>query len=122
MARFEELDTDTTLADQMQTTTGPVVLINVFSVDKGDEQALLEAWAKDAAFMKHQPGYISTQLHKGIGGSSVFVNTAVWQDAESFRDAFSQPEFQRRFADYPDSAIARPHLFEKLAVDDLCVS
>ena len=122
MARLEELDAAVSLADQMQSDEGPVVLINVFTVDAADEQALLTAWAHDADFMKVQPGYISTQLHRGIAGSSSFVNYAVWQDVESFRNAFNHPEFQRRIADYPASAVARPHLFRKLAVANHCVA
>lgn len=36
--------------------------------------ALLQAWENDANWMKQQPGYISTQLHRGIAGSTVFLN------------------------------------------------
>ena len=122
MSGFEELDKIVTLADQMKAQEGPVVLINVFTVDATDEDALLKAWAHDADFMKAQPGYISTQLHKGIAGSSTFVNYANWQDVESFRNAFLNPEFQRRIADYPTSAIAKPHLFKKLAVENHCTA
>lgn len=122
MAHIEELDAIVTLADQMQTEEGPVVLINLFTVDTKDEAALLKAWAHDADFMKSQPGYISTQLHKGIAGSSIFVNYAIWQDVKSFRDAFTHPEFQRRIADYPESAVARPHLLRKLTVENHCVA
>ncbi|WP_299986607.1 antibiotic biosynthesis monooxygenase [uncultured Ruegeria sp.] len=122
MAKFEELDAIATLADQMQAEEGPVVLINLFTVDAKDEDALLNAWAYDADFMKSQPGYISTQLHKGIAGSSTFVNYAIWQDVKSFRDAFTHPEFERRISDYPESAVARPHLLKKLAVENHCVA
>jgi len=122
MANFEELDATVTLANQMQTQEGPIVLINVFTVDPADEDTLLRAWAHDADFMKAQPGYISTQLHKGIAGSSTYVNYAIWQDVESFRNAFSHPEFQSRISDYPQSAVARPHLFKKLAVTNHCVA
>lgn len=121
MAKLEELDAAVSLADQMRCDDGPIVLMNVFSVDAEDEQALLSAWAHDADFMKVQPGYISTQLHKGIAGSTTYVNYAVWQNVESFRKAFTHPEFQRRIADYPASAVARPHLFKKLAVENHCV-
>ncbi|WP_372573801.1 antibiotic biosynthesis monooxygenase family protein [Ruegeria jejuensis] len=120
--RFEELDAITTLADQMQAEEGPIVLINLFTVDAKDEEALLAAWAHDADFMKTRPGYISTQLHKGIAGSSSFVNYAIWQDVQSFREAFNDPEFQSRLAEYPASAVARPHLFRKLAVENHCVA
>ncbi|WP_209835309.1 antibiotic biosynthesis monooxygenase family protein [Ruegeria sp. HKCCE3926] len=122
MARIKELDTIVTLADQMQTEEGPVVLINLFTVDAEDEKALLRAWAHDVDFMKSQPGYISTQLHQGIAGSSTFVNYAIWQNVQSFRDAFTHPEFQRRIADCPASAVARPHLLRKLAVENHCVA
>ena len=122
MARFEELNAAVSLSEQMQSDEGPVVLINVFAVDPADEEALLSAWAHDADFMKAQPGYISTQLHRGIAGSSTFVNYAVWQDVASFRNAFTNREFQRRIAAYPASAVARPHLLRKLAVANHCVA
>ena len=85
----------------MKVDEGPIVLINLFTIDAGDEEALLKAWAYDADFMKAQPGYISTQIHKGIAGSSTYVNYAIWQDVASFRNAFPHPEFQKRIADYP---------------------
>jgi len=122
MPKFENLDAVVTLADQMEAEEGPVVLVNLFTVDASDEAALLKSWAHDADFMKAQPGYISTQLHKGIAGSSTYLNYAVWQDVASFRNAFINPEFQRRINDYPVSAVARPHLFRKLAVENHCVA
>ncbi|CTQ59626.1 MAG: antibiotic biosynthesis monooxygenase family protein [Roseibium album] len=122
MANFEELDRVVSLADQMKAEDGPIVLINVFTVDAGDEEALVAAWSHDADFMKAQPGYISTQMHQGIAGSTTFINYAIWQDVESFRNAFTNPEFQRRIADYPPSAVAKPHLFRKIGVANHCVA
>ena len=122
MPDIKELDDIVTLADQMQADEGPIVLVNLFTIDPADEAALLKAWAHDADFMKQQPGYISTQLHKGIAGSSTYMNYAVWDSVACFRDAFSHPEFQSRIADYPASAVARPHLFKKLAVANHCVA
>ena len=121
-AGFKELDKVVTLADQMQSDEGPIVLINHFTVAQEDEDALLKAWAHDADFMKQQPGYISTQLHQGLAGSSSFINYAIWQDVETFRNAFTNPEFQRRIAEYPASAEASPHLFRKIAVTNHCVT
>lgn len=121
MPAFEDLDKTVTLAEQMQADEGPVVLVNLFSVDLDEEQQLLATWAHDADFMKAQPGYISTQLHKGIAGSGSFLNYAVWQDVASFRAAFTNLEFQKRIAAYPGSAVARPHLFKKIAVENHCV-
>jgi len=123
MPEFRELNDHVNLGQQMQSSEeGPIVLINVFTVDDAEEAALVSAWSHDADFMKAQPGYISTQLHKGIAGSSTFVNYAVWESVESFQKAFANPEFQSRIADYPASAVASPHLFKKLAVSGHCVA
>ena len=111
------------LAAQMQSNeNGSIVLLNVFTINPEDEEALLKAWSHDADFMKKQPGYISTQLHKGIGGSSTYINYAIWENIESFHNAFTNPEFQNRIANYPESTVASPHLFQKLSVKGHCVA
>ena len=53
---------------------------------------------------------ISTQLHRGIAGSTTFINVAEWESIEAFRAAASKPEFQASLSGYPDSAVASPHL------------
>ena len=116
-----EMDEHVPLADQLAEEVGPVTLINTFKVAPEDADALLEAWAADAAYLKTKPGFISTQLHRGIGGSSVFVNYAVWESVEHFKQAFSNPEFQAKMQDYPPSAAASPHLVKKVAVPGICV-
>lgn len=123
MLTFKELNENFSLHDQIASNEeGPVVLLNVFTADPADEEALLQAWSNDAAIMKRQPGYISTQLHKGIAGSPTFINYAVWESVESFRNAFNNPEFQSKMAEYPKSVVASPHLFKKLAVAGHCVA
>jgi heme-degrading monooxygenase HmoA len=98
-----------------------VILINKFSVDPSDVDLFLNAWAADAAWMKRQPGFISTQLHRGIGGSCVFVNYAVWESVEHFNRAFLHPDFREAIKAYPPSAVASPHLFQTMAVPGICV-
>ena len=123
MLTLQEMDAVVGIRDQFaESTEGPVVLVNVFSVDSGDVDALVEAWTHDAAFFKRQPGFISTQLHRGIAGSTTFLNYAVWESVEKFRAAFSQPEFRETLAGYPDSASGSPHLFRKVAVPDICIA
>ena len=119
---LRELNDHTSLSQQLQSNAdGSMVLINVFTVDPADENALLESWAHDAEFMKEQPGYVSTQMHKAIGGSATYLNYAVWESLESFRNAFVNPEFQKRIGRYPDSATVSPHLFKKLGVTGFCI-
>lgn len=123
MPNVKELNDNVSLMDQMQTDEdGSIVLINVFTIDAADEDALIEAWSHDAEFMKAQPGYISTQMHKGIGGSPTFINYAIWENVESFRNAFTNPEFQKRIGRYPGSATVSPHLFKKMTIPGHCVA
>jgi len=116
------MDDLVTLQQQMGEDAGPVILINEFKVKSEETNQLLDAWARDAAFMKQQPGFISAQLHRGIGGSCVFINYAVWQSVADFRRAFSQPEFRKSLESYPPSTVASPHLFQKIAVENICVA
>jgi heme-degrading monooxygenase HmoA len=121
MLQLAEMDTRVRLADQLAEEVGPVILINTFQVAPQDIDALLAAWAADAAYLKGQPGFIAAQLHRGITDSTVFCNLAVWESVAAFREAFADPRFQATFARYPDSTVASPHLFQKLAVPGICV-
>jgi heme-degrading monooxygenase HmoA len=116
------MDERTTYGRQLQEDGGPVVLINQFNVAPEDTERFLEVWTDDASFMKRQPGFISTQLHRGTAGSTTFVNVAVWESARALGEAFRSPEFQERAVRYPDSAVAAPHVFEKVAVPGICVA
>jgi heme-degrading monooxygenase HmoA len=99
MALLVEMDRHVSLFEQMEEQVGSVILINTFTVELEEADQLQEAWASDAAFMKQQPGFISTQLHRGIGGSSVFVNYAIWETVDDFKRAFTNPEFQAKMKD-----------------------
>jgi heme-degrading monooxygenase HmoA len=116
MLKRIEMDEHVTLMQQLASDQSPVVLLNVFKVAPEDADALLEAWTADAALLKEKPGFVSTQLHRGIAGSSTFFNYATWDSVEAFRAAFADPDFQANFANYPDSTVASPHLFTKVAV------
>ncbi len=122
MANIKPLDPDFPIQQQLGVEAGPVVLVNVLTVDPGEQDAMLKAWRNDALWMKMQPGYISTQLHKAVGESSMYLNYAVWDSIADFRAAFSNPDFQSALSHYPSSAVAAPHLFEKIAVPNCCVA
>ncbi len=122
MLNLLPLDPVCSIAQQLQVTAGPVVLVNLFSVAEADIPALTAAWARDAAWMKRQRGFLSTQLHRAIGGSCMFMNYALWDSVDDFRTAFTHPDFVSALAAYPSSAVARPHLFAKVAVPNLCAA
>jgi heme-degrading monooxygenase HmoA len=121
MLQLRPLDAHVPIFQQLQADQSPVVLVNIFQVAESDVPALLEAWAQDAAWMKQQPGYISTQLHQGIAGSTVLMNYAIWESVAHFRAAFNHPDFKKALEQYPSSAVASPHLFTRLSVSNLCV-
>ncbi|TGU43230.1 antibiotic biosynthesis monooxygenase, partial [bacterium M00.F.Ca.ET.152.01.1.1] len=64
MTHLRPLDPAFPIDRQVALDANAVVLVNVFTLDKADEQAFLEVWQDDAAFMKRQPGFIATQLHR----------------------------------------------------------
>ena len=121
MLQLKPLDANVQIFHQLSADVSPVVLVNIFEVAEADIPALLDAWAADANWMKQQPGYISTQLHQGIAGSTAFMNYAVWESVAHFRAAFSHPAFKNALEHYPSSAVASPHLFTRLTVPNLCV-
>ncbi|MBY5568007.1 antibiotic biosynthesis monooxygenase [Rhizobium leguminosarum] len=122
MSLMRPMDPASPIDRQIAIDASAIVLINLFTLEKADEQAFLDAWQADAAFMKRQPGFISTQMHRAIGESPAYLNYAVWESTADFRAAFLHPEFRAKLSAYPSSAVASPHLFQKLAVPGICVA
>src|SRR5579864_6685878 len=122
MSHMRPLDPAFPIERQIAIDGGPVVLVNVFTLAAADEETFMRAWQDDAAFMKLQPGFIATQLHRAIGDSPTYLNYAVWESTAVFRAAFTHPEFRTKLSSYPPSAVASPHLFRKVAVAGICVA
>ena len=122
MPLLRPLDPAFPIQRQLAVDAAPVVLVNVFTLDKADEPAFLEVWCDDAEFMKQQPGFISTQLHRAIGESPTYLNYAVWESTADYRAAFTHPEFRAKLSAHPSSTVASPHLFQKVAVPGICIA
>ncbi|TIO72626.1 MAG: antibiotic biosynthesis monooxygenase [Mesorhizobium sp.] len=122
MSHRRPLDPAFPIERQIDLEAAPIVLVNVFTLDEADERTFLQAWENDANFMKRQPGFISTQLHRAIGENPAYLNYVVWESTADFRAAFTHPEFIAKLSAYPSSAIAMPHLFQKVAVPGICVA
>jgi heme-degrading monooxygenase HmoA len=127
MAKFVEMDDRVKFKDQIEEKMlGSVILINKFNVKPNKVEQFLRDWAEDATNFKQQPGFISTQLHKGIGKSCVFINYAVWESIEHYKKAINKLLFssqsQSPLLKYGDkSLVISPHLFTKIAVPGICV-
>ena len=124
MAKLIEMDENVTLKDQMENhVTGPVILINKFNVDSNEVEQFLKAWKEDATKFKNQSGFVSAQLHKGVGKSHIFINYAVWQSLEHYQKAVDNVighDFQSGLSKYPKNLVVSPHLFKKVAVPGIC--
>ena len=123
MAKMVEMDERVSIFAQMdEDVKGTVILINKFSVKPEEFDQFLKGWAMEAEKFKQQPGYISTQLHKGIGKSGIFINYAVWESITHFKKAVTNIiNPQDPVSAFPPSTIASPHLFKKMAIPGLCV-
>ena len=122
MAKLVEVDERVGIFTQMEEDVGPVILINKFSVDPKEFDQFLKGYTADSEEFKQQPGFISTQLHKGIGGSGTFVNYAVWESAAHFKRAVNNVMNPNdRLSAFPASTVASPHPFKKVAVPGICV-
>lgn len=120
MLEVKAFDPDCSIQNQFGTEKSPVILVNPFYVARENIDAVLKAWEADATWLKKQPGFISTQLHRAIEPSTMFFNYAVWESTAHFRAAFAHPDFQATLEFYPDGTVAAPHLFERIAVSNLC--
>ncbi|HJY15082.1 MAG TPA: antibiotic biosynthesis monooxygenase family protein [Nitrososphaeraceae archaeon] len=121
MAKVVEADEHITLSEQLEENAGPIVLINKFNVNPEEADQFLKAWEKDAAYFKSQPGFISAQLHRGVGGSGVLVNYAVWESNAHLRKALNNINLEAVLSAYPPTTAVSPHLFKKVAVPGIWV-
>jgi heme-degrading monooxygenase HmoA len=121
MIKLVEMDEKLPFSAQIEEKVGPVIVISRFNVNPEDVDQFLKEWASGAETMKLQPGFISTQLHRGIAGSSVFVNYAVFESTEHFKRASNNPDFQSKLTHYLASIVVSPHIFKKVAVPGICV-
>ena len=121
MVKIIETDQKIPLFTQMEDQGGPIRIINIFTVAPEEVEQILQTSAADAHIMKRQPGFISAQLHRGIAGSGVFANYAVWESPNHFKQAYNNPEFQAVIARYPASVTASPHIFRTVAVLGICL-
>lgn len=67
-------------------------------------------------------GFISAQLYRGIAESCMFVNYAVWESSDHYKQVFDRPSNPSlsTLSDFPANTVSS-HLFKKVAVPGICV-
>ena len=67
----------------------PVVLINMFTVPPNKLDDAIVLWEAGRDFLKHQPGYISTNLHQSLSSDAKYllINVAKWESVETYQAA-----------------------------------
>ena len=89
-----------------------VVLINPFEVAEGiDDDDFLRGWERAAEFLRQQPGFVSTRLHRALSPDARFrfINVAEWKSPQEFEAAVTSAEF-REIA--RDAGPGSPALYE----------
>ena len=77
-----------------------VVLINAFEVPLDGDDAFLAAWERTRVFLRDQPGYLATRLHRSLSPQADFrfVNIGRYQSPQAFQAAVGQPGFREAAA------------------------
>jgi len=89
-----------------------VVLINPFEVPEGtDDEEFLRGWQRAADYMRQQPGFHSSRLHRALAPDARFrfINVAEWASPQDFQSAVTSEEF-REIA--KDAGPGSPALYE----------
>ena len=73
-----------------------VILINPFDVPEGtDDEEFLRGWERAADYMRRQPGFVNTRLHRALRPDARFrfINVAEWASPQAFQAAVASEEF-----------------------------
>jgi heme-degrading monooxygenase HmoA len=119
--RIVNLDDRVAFKQQLEHNIGPAVLMSTFLVPPDQVDNFLEGFKKQFAIMRKQPGLISAQLHRGVAGSSLFMNYIVWESIDAFRHGYESPEFQAQLKQYPPGTVVSASFFQRVAIPGMCV-
>ncbi len=65
--------------------------------------------------LRHQPGFISANLHRSLDGTKV-INYAQWASRDAFEAMFQNPDARARLTELQQIAAAAPVLCELVSV------
>lgn len=101
----------------ISTDNNVVTLINVFTVEPKDQQALIDLLIRATEVtMRHLPGFVSANIHKSLDGTRV-TNYAQWRSREDFEAAIQNPNAIPHMKEAASLAKKfEPHLYEVIEV------
>ena len=74
-----------------------VILINPFEVPEGtNDEQFLSGWQRAADYMREQPGFVNSRLHRALAPDARFrfINVAEWDSPQAFQAAVTSDEFR----------------------------
>ena len=74
-----------------------VTLINPFEVPNGThDEEFLQGWDRAADYMRQQPGFLSSRLHRALAPNARFrfINVAEWTSPPAFQAAVTSEQFR----------------------------
>ena len=89
-----------------------VILINPFELShQTDDERFLLGWERAADYMRQQPGFLSSRLHRALRPDArfPFVNVAEWESAQAFQAAVMSEHFREIAKGAPPGS---PSLYE----------
>ncbi|MGH2913570.1 MAG: antibiotic biosynthesis monooxygenase family protein [Solirubrobacteraceae bacterium] len=93
-----------------------VTLINVFTVEPGDQQRLIERWQQATEqVLRHLPGFVSANLHRSLDGTKV-INYAQWTSQEAFTAILQHPTAAPHLKELSEIGTAAPVLCDVVSV------
>jgi quinol monooxygenase YgiN len=93
-----------------------VTLINVFTVELGNQHRLIELWQRATdEVMRHLPGFVSANVHRSLDGTKV-VNYAQWESQEAFNAMLQNPEAGAYVRELGELGTPAPVLCEVVSV------
>ncbi|WP_063043435.1 antibiotic biosynthesis monooxygenase family protein [Nocardia pseudovaccinii] len=119
---FLELCPELPVANQLATIDRDFVLLDVLIAPEGAAEQAIAAYQQVASYMKKRPGFIQAQLYRGIGGSGVLINLAVWESGKDLLAAVADPAFAQVVSGYPAGSRCTRHVLHRVAVPGLCVA
>ena len=98
----------------------PAILINPFESDPADHDEFMRSWKEAADYMRRQPGFIRTRLHRALASSARFqyVNLAEWESPQHFMAAVNSPDFRKLSQGSPPNFPALYEVVSTSGADD----